>query len=734
MMTSSSLFADSPTTLDEEALRSMTIQQQQQEREQLPPLKENNGEGHPAAIHTAGVYEDENKSEDSPLILLPDNQKKQQRHSSRRLRSSVARSFFHGVVKRAFSISYSGGGRDDDDDNDDADNEDALQDSDEDGYHNAYVANTASGGKWYGELNLRWIVVGILLLAALVMTGTFLLFPFPRYRASHPSLASQPSSSSSSSSCPSSTSDLPPSILALKSTSSIEDLPHGAVASDHPVCSKVGRDIMELMGGNAVDAAVATLLCLGVANPASSGLGGGAFILIHSNRTHFMERQQSHHATPDFVDARDDDGHDGDSDGSFITEVIDCRETAPAHASRDMYGGLPNTASAIGGLAIAVPGELRGLELAHARHGKIPWKDVVEPARRLATDGVAVGGHLASDIHWVITSGLPTYGDSPSLRKYLTTDGKVTSYLKEGDIIRNPGLGRTLAAVAEGGGDALYTGERARIIAEDVQKNGGILTMEDLVNYRPTIRSPVHAEASGYTLVGVPPPSSGGAVVIGAVRFLAGYSAPFAAAKDTLSVHRTVEAMRHVSAIRMSLSDPDYNGNVTKDAVQDLLRGDYMESLRRLSRDNDTLPLSLYGGTKWAQMHDVDISNQTQDAHEGDRRRQLLRHHPNHQRGRRLARPFGYLDDSGTSHLSVVDSEGNAVAVTSSVNGLFGSWVFSEETGVTLGNTMDDFGVPGKSNFFGLKPSEANFIAPGKKVCIYVCINSSSLMATSWVS
>jgi gamma-glutamyltranspeptidase len=197
-----------------------------------------------------------------------------------------------------------------------------------------------------------------------------------------------------------------------------------------------------------------------------------------------------------------------------------------------------------------------------------------------------------------------------------------------------------------------------------------------------------------------------------------------------------VEAMRHTFAIRMSLSDPAYFSNVTAEAVKDLTSGPYMENLRKITLDNSTLRLSQYGGTKWAQLNDGQGDKDIEDHHEGDRRlRSGFR--------RKLARTFGYLDDFGTSHLSVVDKDGNAVAITSSVNQIFGSRIFSESTGVVMGDTMDgklfraltdnaniisrlndfvvgvlttDFGNPGRSNFYGLKPSEANFISPGKRV------------------
>ena len=153
----------------------------------------------------------------------------------------------------------------------------------------------------------------------------------------------------------------------------------------------------------------------------------------------------------------------------------------------------------------------------------------------------------------------------------------------------------------------------------------------------------------------------------------------------------------------MSLSDPAFNSATVEDAVRDLTVGTYMEELRKMTRDNETLPLSQYGGSKWSQLKDTDGSGEATDAQEGDRRR------------RRLTRPFGYLEDHGTTHFSIVDKDGNAVAMTSSVNTYFGSNVFSKSTGIVLNNQMDDFSTPGSANFFGLKPAESNYIAPGKK-------------------
>jgi gamma-glutamyltranspeptidase len=453
----------------------------------------------------------------------------------------------------------------------------------------------------------------------------------------------------------------------------VEDLEYGAVASDHSACSEVGLKIMRDDGGNAVDAAVATALCLGVANPASSGIGGGAFILIHND----MAVHKSKTSSPDFIDARDP--KDLQRQGTKVTEVIDCREVAPANATTDMFVGLPKNASEIGGLAIAVPGELKGLELAHARHGRLSWAQVVEPASQLALDGIPVGAHLAKDIAENFEKG--------NIRSVLTKNNDMKTPLKEGDILRQPELGQTLLAIMEHGADAMYKGSTGKQLARDVQKAGGILTADDLSNYKPTLRSPLIAEnVAGFTLVGVPPPSSGGAAVIGAARFLSGYLTPFVSFADTLSKHRMVEALRHAFAIRMSLSDPAFNTNTTLEAVRDLTQGSYMEQLRKLTLDNDTLPLSVYGGSKWTQLHDSEGKAQGIDAHEGDRRRRLGS--VDELSGRELARRFGYLEDHGTSHLSIIDKDRNAVSITTTINTYFGSGVLSESTGIFLNSQV----------------------------------------------
>lgn len=477
-------------------------------------------------------------------------------------------------------------------------------------------------------------------------------------------------------------------LQSLRTFSTLEDVKNGAVASDHPKCSEIGLSMLRDYHGNAVDAAVATALCLGVANPSSSGIGGGAFMLIHAEAT-----PRESVDIPEFHDARPD--QKPIVNNGKITEVIDCREVAGSAATTLMYEaeGVAGDASVFGGLAVAVPGELRGLELAHARHGRLDWKTVVQPAMELARNGIPVYPHLANDIA-AISLRHDTHDGLPTLRSLLTHNNNWDRPLKEGELIKNVKLADTLEAIMDNGADALYTGDRAQQLVDDLQKAGGILTKEDLEQYRPTLRSPLISDnVFGLHIVGVPPPSSGGATIIGALRFLAGYdTSPLVSFADTLTVHHMIEALRHVFSIRMSMGDPDFPiGNevtnaTTQDAVDALTSGPYMEHLRQASSDYSMLNLSQYGGKKFAQLHDSDGQKEVNDAKEGDRRRRLgggsLKH-------RRLADPFGYLNDDGTSHFSVIDKDGNSVAMTTSVNSRFGSCVVSETTGVLLNNQMN---------------------------------------------
>jgi gamma-glutamyltranspeptidase len=467
-----------------------------------------------------------------------------------------------------------------------------------------------------------------------------------------------------------------------------------------------------------------TALCLGLVNPASSGLGGGAFLLLH-HTPHPTRYDDNSAMTPPFYDRRSNT-HANLGSRYKVTEVIDCRERAPKASNTTMYHNLPPNASVYGALAIPVLGELQCLYLAHYRFGTLDWSDIVMPLVHLANAGIPVGAYLAKQIHDAAAHHIKAQRDDPnynqyhqfdSLRSLLTHDQDWHTPLREGDWLRNVELSRTLESIATQGKQALYDTPTAERLAAEVQAaGGGILQAEDLLAYRPTVNSPVIARhLQGYTVVGAPP-SSGGAAILGALRFLANFTLPWASALSTLSMHRLVEACKHVFALRMSLSDPDFNTDTVQAVVQDLISGSYMDELRRRHYlDNTTLSVSRYGGPKWALLKDseIEIHTNVTDAKEGDRPFRSKSYQRMHLR--KLQRSFGYLNDHGTSHFSVVDRHGNAVAMTTSINTNFGSHVRSPSTGILFSNTMDDFSKPDVPNHYGLKPSKSNYIQPNKR-------------------
>jgi gamma-glutamyltranspeptidase len=262
----------------------------------------------------------------------------------------------------------------------------------------------------------------------------------------------------------------------------------------------------------------------------------------------------------------------------------------------------------------------------------------------------------------------------------LTKNHDSLNLLEEGDIFQQPELAATLQAIMTDGSDAIYKGPMAKKLVTDIHGAGGIITEEDLADYRPALRTPIVAKnIQGFNIASVGPPSSGGAAVLGALRFLSGYKDPYSFFADTVSKHRLIEASKNVFSIRMSLSDPAYNTNKTLSAVLDLTSGRYIENLRLQSSDIAGLPMSRYGGSKWAQLgDDAGLNVVATDASEGDRRRLK----------ERKVRSFGYLEDRGTTHLSVVDKHRNSVSITSTVNTYFGSKIVSASLGIVLNNQV----------------------------------------------
>ena len=349
------------------------------------------------------------------------------------------------------------------------------------------------------------------------------------------------------------------------------------------------------------------------------------------------------------------------------SEAIEFREEAPAAATPNMFAGSPD-ASLEGGLAVAVPSEIHGLRLAWERHGTLPWSRLVRPAATLA-EGFTVGPELARAI---AQNAEALARHATSAATFLRSDRR--SPLRVGDTCANPALARTLRAIATEGADALRTGPLAEALARDVREAGGVMTADDLARYRPRVSAPVVSRAFGFDILGMPPTSSGGAAVAQVMEFMSGFDKPLVRSGG-LGVHRTVEAFKHAFAMRMNLGDPEaeWPGKNVSGALADMLSPEFNARLRAMTRDDATLDISAYGA-RWNQ-----------------------------------------LDDSGTTHVSVVDAERNAVALTSTVNTAFGSKVTSPSTGVVLNNEMDDFSTPGAPNGYGLAPSVANFPAPGKR-------------------
>ncbi len=413
--------------------------------------------------------------------------------------------------------------------------------------------------------------------------------------------------------------------------------PHGAVATAHPLASRAALAALT-SGGTAADAAVAAAFALAVVEPYSSGLGGGGVIVAWDAATR-------------------------------TATALDCRETAPAAAAPALFrrGHAPDPAlSQTGALAVATPGLVRGLAELHGAAGRLPWAALVQPALRLAGDGFVVDRRLAAEI------AENSARLNAAARAALMPGGAPPA---PGDTLRQPDLARTLAAIAAGGADAFYAGPLAAALAAGVRAEGGVLSPSDLASYRAVWREPVRGEYRGLTVWTMPPPSSGGVLLVQMLNVLGGFDLRAAGAGSAAASHPLIEAMKLAFAARGRwLGDTDF---VTVPVARLTSRA-WADSLRGRLRDDRALG--------WQEAGDTTLAPPTAGG-------------PGH-----------------TTHVSVVDAAGNAVAATLTINLAFGSGLVAAGTGVVLNDEMDDFALaPGVPNAFGLVGGEANAVAAGKR-------------------
>jgi gamma-glutamyltranspeptidase / glutathione hydrolase len=408
-----------------------------------------------------------------------------------------------------------------------------------------------------------------------------------------------------------------------------------AIASAYPLASQAGKEILAA-GGNAFDAAVAVSAALAVVEPSSSGLGGGGFYLLH----------------------RQSDGYE---------TMLDAREKAPGAASRDMYldkaGNAIDNASIAGALAAAIPGEPAAFEYLARKYGKLPLKQSLQPAIRLARDGFPLYARLQGGIRYK----QKILARSPDAAKaFLSADGAVPEV---GAVIKQPDLANTLEAIANQGAKGFYAGRIAADLVAGVKADGGIWTLQDLEAYRVVERKPLVGEYHGARIVSASPPSSGGIAVLDALNILSGFD--LHQYDSATRKHLVIEAMRRAYRDRaIYLGDPDF----IKMPLAQLSSQDYAAGQRSSIRTDKAMPSSMLPGIE--------------------------------------SEPVGMQ----TTHFSVLDADGNRVAATISVNLFFGTGYMPPKTGVLLNNTMDDFSTkPGRPNEFGLVGATANAIAPNKR-------------------
>ncbi|ODN04054.1 Gamma-glutamyltranspeptidase 1 [Orchesella cincta] len=412
-----------------------------------------------------------------------------------------------------------------------------------------------------------------------------------------------------------------------------------AIATDAPYCSDIAKTIFQ-KGGNVIDAAIAALVCVGIIQNQSMGLGGGFFAVYYNATTK-------------------------------TAKTLNARDRAPLDATENMFDGNPD-ASARGPLSVAVPGELKGYWELWKEHGSrnVTWKELFEPTILLAENGWNLTAHAAN----AINQNRERILNTPSLREVFFNN-QTGDIFKTGELIQRPVLAATLRQIADAEeGDLLYRDtEMMRKFVEDIRNEGGILKEQDMLNYNVTWDPPVEMKIAGnFTIHSFPPPGSG-ILVAFFMKLLSNYSMN---PNETVTFQRITEAFKHGYAKRTLLGDPE-DADVAeqvKELYKNLTSTDYINEIMELIHDDSTNNTYEYYGAEYWQP-----------------------------------------EDHGTSTMSLVAPNGDAIAVTSTVNLYFGSMLRSRQTGIIYNDMMDDFSSPNITNAFGVPPSVNNFIKPGKR-------------------
>ena len=411
---------------------------------------------------------------------------------------------------------------------------------------------------------------------------------------------------------------------------------HGMVVSARIEGSRIGIEILK-KGGNAIDAAVATGFALAVCYPEAGNIGGGGFMVIRT------------------VDSNAD--------------VIDFREKAPVRASRDMYldasGNVVVGLSTDTHLASGVPGTIDGFLSAHSKYGKLPLKDVIQPAIDLAEKGFPVTENQAK----LLNNSRKEFIARNIRRPAFVKD----SLWKEGDTLKQPELASTLKLIRDKGHDGFYSGRTAELLIREMKRDNGIISDQDLKEYKSVWRKPLAGYYRGYKIISAGPPSSGGITLLQLLGMTENYPLKDWGFHSTNTIHLMTEAERRAFADRAEFpGDPDF----VSIPVRELLNKRYLaERMKSFNISKASLSSDIFHGS-----------------------------------------PESYESDE-TTHYSVVDATGNAVSTTTTLNGYFGNCIVVDSAGFLLNNQMDDFSVkPGFPNMYGLVGGEANSIKAGKRM------------------